>query len=274
MLAKVKSNALQIFNVPRAQQQLPYLPFLFGAYDPPPAPLSSPLFASPHESHLKALYRDFITSLMAKTTSKLIPTVSYSLLMKSERSLVRLESAGITMRLVDKSTPEVFKIICEEESYGCSLLFPELEPPATFQYKPTSLPFFRAIKKFIKPDEEEIKVVDMLSDLKLDLAQIVLKRRRNEPFSPTELESMSLFWTHLKDTGTIRTDILAYSKQSQAIVLRNRRGEDIDGETEPNYHILHFTKISTQRMSVWLQSQMLLDQWFLTDVDFADEQIK
>jgi hypothetical protein len=274
MLARAKSNALQIFNVPRAQQQLPYLPFLFGAYDPPPLSLAYRLFTSPHESHLKAIYHDFVTSLMAKTTSKLIPTVSHSLLMKSERSLIRLESAGVTMQLVDKSTPEVFKVICEEESYGSSLLFPELEPPATFQYKPTSLPFLRAIKKLIKPDDEEMNLVDTLSDLKLDLAQLVLKRRRNEPFSPNELENMSLFWTHLKDIGTIRTDILAYSKQSQAIVLRNKRGEDIDGETEPNYHILHFTKISTQRMSVWLQSQMLLDQWFLTDVDFAEEQIK
>lgn len=178
------------------------------------------------------------------------------------------------MQLEDKSTPEEFKIICEQETYGTNLMFPEIEPPADFQYKPTSLPFLRSIKKLIKPDEEEMDIVDTLSDLKLDLAQLLLKRRRNETFSPKDLENLSLFWTHLKDVGTIRTDILAYSRQSHAIVLRNKRGEDIDGETEPNYHILHFTKISTQLMSVWLQSQMLLDQWFLTDVDFADEQIK
>jgi len=113
-----------------------------------------------------------------------------------------------------------------------------------------------------------------LADLKLDLAQLTLKRRRDEPFSPDELSRISQFWAHLKDVGTVRSDILVYCKQSQAIVLRNKRGEEIDGETEPNYHILRFTKISTQGMSVWMQSQMLLDYWFLTDVDFADEQIK
>ena len=274
MLASAKSSALHIFKVPRTQQQLPYLPFLFGAYDPPPTPLFHRLLASPHEAHLKESYSDFVTNLVSKTTENLVSTVFHSLIAKCDKSLVRLESAGVKMSLVDKGSPEVFRVICEEETYGTHLMFPELEPPPDFQYSAQSLSCKRNIMKLVRPEEEETNVVDSLASLKLDLAHLVLKRRRGEPFSANELSSMSLFWTHLKNVGTVRTEILAYSKQSKAIVLRNKREEEIDGEIEPNYHVLRFTKISTQRMSVWLQSQMLMDHWFLTDVDFADEQIK
>lgn len=274
MIARAKANALSIFKVPRTQQQLPYLPFLFGAYDPPPLPLFYRLLTSPYEAHLKTIYSDFVTSMISRTTDKLVSTVSPSLLAKCETSLVRLESAGVTMQLVDKGSPDVFKVICEEETYGTDLLFPELKPPPDFQYTPKPLPLQRRIKQLLNPDNEEMNLVDSFADLKLDLAQLILKSRRKQAFSPQDLHNLSLFWTHLHDVGTVRTDVLAYSKQSEAIVLRNKRGEEIDGEIEPNFHVLHFTKVSTQRLSVWLQSQMLLDYWFLTDVDFADEQIK
>ena len=263
-----------IFKVPRNHQQFPYIPFLFGAYESPPTPLWHRLFSSPHQTHLQSLYLDFVSHYFSRKTDKLVSTVAHSLLSKCETSLIRLESAGVSIHFVGKTSPIYFQIIHEKETFGTKLLFPELEPPPDFQPKPKkSLPMLTKLKKVLKPDDDEMDLVDYLASLKLDLAALTLKRRGNGSFSSDEFTRMSEFWSHLKDAGTVRSDITAVCKLPQAMVLRNKKGEEIDGETEPNFHILHFSKVSTQRMSIWLQSQMLLDYWFLTDVDYADEQL-
>lgn len=268
MYTTAAKTALSLFKVPRHEQQFPYLPFLFGAYDLPPLSPFTHHLTSPHESELHRIYTHFMEKFLSRQAEEMAMIVGNQLLEKCELCFRELEREGVKVALRDGNWKPFFRVVAERNVYGSQLQFPELNPSSPLE---VSSQEFRLRRLQI----EKISVVSKdpvpISELELDPLPLILKKRKQHQLSPREETELKTLQMYVAQVGTVISQAIVLSKDSRAIVVKNKTGEEVDGEMEPNVHVFHFEKFCTMRGSRYLRDYFLLDQWQLVDIDFLQQ---
>lgn len=270
--AAVKA-AKEVFRVGRVQQQFPKLPFVFGAYDFPSAHLRLLQRLKQQEVIIEAeIAYTGLVSWMTKGSERGKRCVSDELRLHAEDCLSVFSKRGIRLEAKSTEIPSSYRLLARHNYCGPYLPFRSLNPSAEDVVAVMSIAALRANNPLYQRLQVQYgSALDRDIDYVLtqfDPLKVLEQIHSGEPLTTFQQEQLHLLHLHLNHVGMVYDDALVAVKHSQRLVVVGEQGEELDGETEPNVHILLLRKITTLAKCSWLARHFPLERWLLADIDF------
>ena len=273
MFEEAVQGAKSIFRVRRGQQQFPRLPFLFGGYDLPDQKLTFFQKLGQEEvlNETKRLYSGML-SWMVEGDEEGKEGVSTELHQQVEACMSLFAKRRI--QLIAKMTERnsTFSLIARRQYNGPFLPIKCLNPHSE---NLVSM-FNSAVLTSQNPVYTDLQVKhgnDLKRDIDYLLArfnpiEILEQLQRGEALSPFQQEQLHLLHLHINRIGVSYDEALVAIQGNQRLLVVNEHDEELDGETEPNVHIVLVRKMTTLVKCAWLARYFPQDCWVLSDLDF------
>jgi hypothetical protein len=276
MFEEAVQGAKGIFRVRRGQQQFPRLPFLFGGYDLPEKKLTFFQKLGQEEvlSETKRLYSGML-KWMVEGDERGKEGVSSELRLQIEACMSLFAKRRI--KLVAKMTERnsTFSLIARRQYNGPFLPIKRLNP-----HTENLITLFKsAVLNAQNPVYADLQVKhgnDLQRDVDYLLArfhptEILEQLQRGEALSPFQQEQLHLLHLHINRIGVSYDEALVAIQGDQRLLVVNEQKEELDGEMEPNVHIVLVRKMTALSKCVWLERYFPQNCWVLSDLDFVLE---
>ena len=276
MFEEALQAAKKVFKVSRGQQQFPKLPFVFGGYDWPEMKLTFWQKVGQYEvlEEANEVYSEMLRWMAAGDIDGQA-ALSAELRLKTQVCLSLFAKRNI--RLLSRTTEydSAYRLIARRDYKGPFLPIKCLNPQpedlvSTFRITALNMdnPVYRHLQ--VKHGNDLARDIDYVL-ARFDPTKVLEQLQEGQPLSPFQLEQIHLLHLHVDRMGVCYDEALVAVKHNQRLLIVNEKDEELDGEIEPNLHIVLLRKMTTLSKCKWLACHFPLNRWVLADVDFLLE---
>lgn len=276
MFEEAVQAAKRMFRVSRRQQQFPKLPFVFGGYDWPERKLTLLQKLGQQEvlSEANELYSDLLRWLAVRGERGKAP-ISDELRIKTQACLSLFAKQNI--RLVGRTTAHesTYRLLARRKYNGPYLPMRSLNPQTDDLisiFNTTALSLDNPVYKDLqaKYGNDLARDIDYVL-ARFDPVKVLDQLEEGQPLTSFQREQMHLLHLHINNIGVSYDEALVAVKHNQRLLVLNEKGDELDGETESNIHIVLVRKMTTLSKCSWLARHFPQNRWILSDIDFLLE---
>lgn len=276
MFEEAVQGAKSIFRVRRGLQQFPRLPFLFGGYDLPVQKLTffQKLDREEVLNETKRLYSGMLRWII-EGDKEGKEGVSSELRLQIEACMGLFAKRRIKLIAKKTERDSTFRLIARRQYNGPFLPIKCLNP-----HSDNLVSVFKsAVLSRENPVYEDLQVKHG-NDLKRDIDYVLAKfhpteileqLQRGQALSPFQQEQLHLLHLHINRIGVSYDEALVAIQDNQRLLVVSEQQEELDGEMEPNVHIVLLRKMTILSKCRWLESHFPQNCWVLSDLDFILE---